>query len=93
MRKLLIVAAATAAFCGAGFNGSALAQSGSEAGNNAIGQPGSYDYRAEVNGSRLRAQRPPGSASISESRSYARSRVNGAYARSGAMNRTSAAGY
>ena len=93
MRKFLIVAAATVAISGAGLNGAVYAQSGSDAGNNAVGQPGSYDYSADyINASRLRA-RPPGSASISESRSYGRAGMNGAYVRSGAVGRTSASGY
>src|SRR5689334_15825579 len=55
---------------------SALAQSGGDAGNNAVGQPGSYDYSpAYIDNTRLRAEHPPGSMNAT--------RANGLYISSG----------
>ena len=77
-----------------GSSGVAFAQAGSDAGNNAIGQPGDYGASAaEVNASRLRMQHPPGSASVSESRSYVRAGYNTTSVRSGATRRVNAVGY
>lgn len=93
MRNYLTIAAMVVTLGSS--SGIALAQSGSEAGNNAVGQPGSNEYysASDVNASRLRMQHPPGSSTISESRSYSRTGMNSAYVRSGAVSRASGVGY